>query len=270
MEIILFDRVKLFGNLWTNQTKMCYDLQAQLEAQLKRAKRDADEHAIREIRNKLARQTDLPLYHSMGFDHPKMFIYTKESPNYPIVAQWGLIPEGTFDKKDIWNKTLNARGEAIFKLPSFRNSAKEKRCLVYIDGFFEHHHHGKETYPYFISRKDGKPMILAGLWNEWQDPVTDELLRTFTIVTTVGNPMMGEIHNNPKLKGPRMPLILPDDIADEWIFEEEREKVEELISSFPETELEAYTVGKLRGKHAIGNHPEAIEVFEYENVKEQY
>ena len=74
-----------------------------------------------------------------------------------------------------------------------------------MDGFYEHHHHKGKTYPYYIYRRDGNPMVLAGLYSDWADPETGELLTTFSIVTTAGNPMMARIHNNPKLAGPRMP-----------------------------------------------------------------
>ena len=40
---------------------------------------------------------------------------------------------------------------------------------------------------------------------------------SFTIVTTEGNELLKKIHNNPKLKGPRMPLILSDETADHWL-----------------------------------------------------
>ena len=253
---------------------MCYDVKAQTEAQLKRAMRDANKEAIKEIKENLVKQTDLPLFHVTGFAHPKMLIYTNESPNYPIVSQWGLVPSWAKDKTDIWNKTLNARGETIFEKNSFRSSAQNKRCIICIDGFYEHHHHGKETIPYYISRKDNKAISLAGLWNEWTDRETGESLNTFSIVTTEGNPMMAEIHNNPKLKGPRMPVILPDELADGWLSEIkdelDKQKIEELIASYPETELEAHSVGKLRGKNALGNVPEASEVVEYDDVKVAY
>ncbi|MEC8831385.1 MAG: SOS response-associated peptidase family protein, partial [Bacteroidota bacterium] len=115
---------------------------------------------------------------------------------------------------------------------------------------------------------------LAGLWNKWSDPETGETLHTFSIVTTEGNSMMGEIHNNPKLKGPRMPVILPDELEDEWLAEckdmLDQKKLEELLKPYPQTELTAHTVGKLRGKHAVGNQPEATDYFEYEGVKEEY
>ena len=253
---------------------MCYDVKAQLDSQLKRAMRDADEHAIREIKEKLVRETDLPLFHVTGFQHPKMFIYTNESPNYPVVSQWGLVPFWAKDKADIWNKTLNARGETIFEKNSFKKSAKDQRCIICIDGFYEHHHHGKDTIPYYISRKDRLPISLAGLWTERTDPTTGEVLNTFSIVTTEGNPMMAEIHNNPKLKGPRMPVILPDELEDAWLEpyrdELDQQKLEELLQPYPEAELEAHTVGRLRGKNAVGNRPEATDHIEYGDVKDEY
>ncbi|MEM6892490.1 MAG: SOS response-associated peptidase [Bacteroidota bacterium] len=253
---------------------MCYDVSAVMQTQLKRARRDGDIHAIRELTQRLARDTDLPLFHTSGFSHPKMLIYTNDSPNMPVVSQWGLVPFWAKDKKDIWNKTLNARGETIFEKNSFKSSAKNKRCLIQIDGFFEHHHHTKETIPYYISRKDNKAITLAGLWNEWTDPNTDEVLNTFAIVTTEGNPMMAIIHNNPKLKGPRMPVILPEELEDKWLHSYDDELVEQavegLIEKYPESNMQAHSVSKLRGKNAIGNVPEALEVFEYDDVPVEY
>ena len=140
---------------------MCYDIKASYEAQLSRAKRKGDFVAVEEILEKLIPFTDLPLHHVSGFTHPKLLIYTNESPEFPIVATWGLVPHWVRDdiqKKKIWNTTLNARGETIFEKPSFKQSAKNNRCIIYIDGFYEHHHFNKKTYPFFIQRKDEKPI----------------------------------------------------------------------------------------------------------------
>ncbi|MGB5555280.1 MAG: SOS response-associated peptidase family protein, partial [Flavobacteriaceae bacterium] len=129
---------------------MCYDIKAGLEAQLKRAKRDGDVHGVAEIMEKLVPLTDLPLHHASGFSHPELLIYTDRSPNFPEVATWGLVPHWVHDEaqlKKTWNNTLNARGETIFEKPSFRDSAKQHRCLVFVDGFFEHHHFKGKTYP---------------------------------------------------------------------------------------------------------------------------
>lgn len=240
---------------------MCYDIKAQLESQYTRAKLRGDVHLLDEIRVKLERFTDFPIYHASGFSHPKLLIYTNESPNIPVVSQWGLVPHWVKDDKQlqgIRKKTLNARGHTIFELPSFRSSAKRKRCLVFVDGFYEHHHFKGSTYPHFIYRKDKRPMALAGLWSEWADKETGKILNTFTLVTTKGNPMMAKIHNNPKSSiGPRMPVILTDQLQDKWLedYDEElvKEAIEELIKPFPEELLDFRTVDKLRGNAYRGN-----------------
>ncbi len=55
----------------------------------------------------------------------------------------------------------------MFEKPSFRDSAKHRRCLVVIDGFYEHHHANGKTYPHFIQHKEKEPLTIAGLWSEW-------------------------------------------------------------------------------------------------------
>lgn len=249
---------------------MCYDIKANMEAQLKRAKRYGDSKAIREIEEKLVPLTDLPLFHASGFQHPKLLIYTDRSPEIPEVATWGLIPHWVKDsvqQKKIWNNTLNARGETIFEKPSFRMAARNSRCLIYVNGFYEHHHFQGKTYPFFLHHKDDNPLIFAGLWSKWTDRDSGEVWNSFSIVTTSGNPMMARIHNNPKLEGPRMPLILPEELADEWLKpitdELDIKALEELIQPYPAEELEAHTVARLRGKEYQGNVKEISDQVSY-------
>ncbi|NND87824.1 MAG: SOS response-associated peptidase, partial [Flavobacteriaceae bacterium] len=159
--------------------------------------------------------------------------------------------------KKLWNRTLNARGETIFDKPSFRSAARHSRCIIYVDGFYEHHHYKGKTYPFFIFAKDQRPLALAGLYSEWKNPETNGHFLTFSIVTSIGNLMMKRIHNNPKLSEPRMPFILSSEYEDKWLKEAEDDvdlqAIQEMIQEFPEEELKAYTVGKLRGKEYIGN-----------------
>tara|TARA_R110002050_G_scaffold291157_1_gene445399 strand:+ start:615 stop:1388 length:774 start_codon:yes stop_codon:yes gene_type:complete len=237
---------------------MCYDIKASLEAQLKRATRNQDLKAIEEIIEKLAPLTDLPLYHASGFSHPEVLIYTNEDPFYPIVGTWGLIPhwvKSVEQQKKIWNNTLNARVETIFGKPAFRDAATDKRCILYVDGFYEHHHYKNQVYPFFIQRTNNEPLALAALWSEWINPDDGGIIKSFSIVTTKGNTVMSKIHNNPKLNEPRMPLMLSDAMEEQWLtssndFENE---IEELLSVDNEVVLNTYTVGKLRGKNYIGN-----------------
>lgn len=236
---------------------MCYDIKASLEAQLKRAQKNQDLKAIEEIIEKLAPLTDLPLHHASGFSHPDVLIYTGEDPLYPIVATWGLIPhwvKSEEQQKKIWNSTLNARVETIFEKPAFRASAIEKRCVVYVDGFYEHHHFNKNTYPFFIHQRNYEPLVLAGLWSEWIHPEHGGTIYSFSIVTTVGNGIMAKIHNNPKLQEPRMPLLLVDEMEEQWLNSSaDFEKVLKKLLTIQKVDLHAHTVGKLRGKSYDGN-----------------
>ena len=252
---------------------MCYDIKATVETQLKRALRKGDTQAVDEIMKTLSPFTDLPLYYSSGFSHPELLIYTDRSPDYPEVATWGLVPHWVKNEDDMkkqWNNTLNARGETIFNLNSFRKAATESRCLIYIDGFYEHHHFEKKTYPFYIFKKDHSPLILAGLFSEWINPETHGKLLTFSIVTTTGNPLLAKIHNNPKLKEARMPVILNEALADKWLVKLEGDKdqefIKELIREYPEEELDAYTVGRLRGADYLGNVPEISEPVKHKEL----
>lgn len=252
---------------------MCYDIKASLESQLKRAKSRGDLHAVEEIIEKLIPLTDLPINHASGFNHPELLIYTDRSPDFPEVATWGLVPHWVQDneqRKKQWNNTLNARGETIFEKPSFRDSAKNNRCLIYIDGFYEHHHYNGNTYPFFIAHKNNEPLILAGLWNEWHNPENGGRINTFSIVTTAGNALMTKIHNNPKLEGARMPLLLPEVLAEKWLEplnnDLETAKIQELIQAYPEEDLQAHTVHKLRGKAYLGNVAEISREVIYDDL----
>jgi len=242
---------------------MCYDIKTSLEAQLIKARRKGDEQAVKEIMEKLAPLTDLPIYHASGFQHPRLLIETGQS--LPTIAHWGLIPHWVRNREQaskLWNSTLNARGESLHEKPSFRDSLKDKRCLIYVDGFYEHHHNQGKTFPFFIEAKDKHPLCLGGLWSEWLDQTTGELINTFTIVTTPANDLLGRIHNNPKMKGPRMPLILDEEDVEQWLFGSNTEATP-LIGPNKKLPLNAYTVERLRGNAYLGNVPEVSEEVNY-------
>lgn len=252
---------------------MCYDVESLEFNSLRLAIRRTDDPNERErLQQKLQKLYPAykPYYHISGFAHPKLLVFTNKDPYEPQLFHWGLIPAWVKDEKSaqtIINQTLNARGETIFEKPSFRNAAKHKRCLVYVNAFYEHHHFKGKTYPFRVCLKDGSPMILAGLWEEWVNKETGEIIPSFTIVTTTGNSLLAKIHNNPKLDGPRMPVILSPENQDNWLKpilnESDKKLIENLIIPCDETLLKAYTVGKLKGKNAIGNSPEIREEIIY-------
>lgn len=255
---------------------MCYDVAAGTKSALKYAKHRGDDPTIIQ---ELEKQLELWLspastfHHVSGFAHPPLMVFTNEQPFVPQAFTWGLIPHWIKDKASaaaIMNKTLNARAESIFDKPSFREAAIHKRCLIYIDAFYEYHHYRGKTYPFHIAMKDASPMILAGLWENWTDRETGEVVHTCSIVTTMANEKMTIIHNNPKLEEARMPAILTKETQDAWLApchsDADKSSLLELTKPLPTEHFTYHTVRRLKGKNAPGNVPEAEEEFRYEEL----
>lgn len=130
---------------------------------------------------------------------------------YPASFRWGLIPPFAKDEK-IGYKTFNARSETVAEKPSFRKAFASKRCLIPATSFYEWKKSGKEKQPYEIKRRDGDPITFAGLWESWRNG--DDIVRSFTILTTEPNDLMADIHN-------RMPVILERNDFNQWLNPEE-------------------------------------------------
>ena len=251
---------------------MCYTAQSLTLQALKYALHRGDVHAAEELErelNEILINRD-PKFFVSGFAHPELLVFTNLEPKTPKLFTWGLIPswnKSISEAKKTWNNTLNARGETIFEKTAFKASAFRKRCVIYLDAFYEYHHHAKQTFPYRITSVNNEPLAIAGLWEEWTDKNSGELFQTVSIVTTEANALMKRIHNNPKAEGPRMPVILPKEKQDEWLIDcktdLDLENLKKLIAPLNEDLLSAYTVGRLSGKEAIENNENAIKEVNY-------
>ncbi|WP_331374772.1 SOS response-associated peptidase [Sinorhizobium chiapasense] len=129
-----------------------------------------------------------------------------------VSARWGLVP-GWMKQQRPGRPPINARREGISTNGMFKWAYANRRCLIPIDGFFEWkdiYSTGKNKQPYAIAMRSGEPFALAGIWETWRDPETDEDIRTFCVITCPPNDMMATIHD-------RMPVILhPEDYA-RWL-----------------------------------------------------
>lgn len=246
---------------------MCYDVGYLTQKKKKYAKRhpDKDLSVLEPFFNEKGDPIK-PIFHVKGFDHPALPVITNENPDEFKLFQWGLIPSWSKDvhqAKEIHNKTINARGESMFEKPSFRKAASERRCIIVVDGFFEHHHKHKQLVPYYISLNDQSPFSLAGIWEEWENPENGKKTSTVSIVTTKANPLMKGIHNNPKLKEARMPLILPKEIESDWLInindKVSEEQVKALIQPFDENLMQAWPIKPIRGKKSKSQTADIIE-----------
>ena len=249
---------------------MCYGVKARTEMSLRIAKSRGNTEAAEKLARLLNPFPEFDHHYANAFGHPTLVVYTDADPREPQLSIWGLVPAWVKDdaqRRQLWNQTLNARGETIFEKPAFRTSAKGKRCIVHVEGFYEHHHFGKKTYPYFITLKGREQFALAGLWELWRDKATNEVVHSFSIVTTQGNDLLRRIHNNPKLEGPRMPVILTGAEEDLWLAPinsaADEVAIGSLIKPFPAQGMTAHPVKPLLGKEGAGNAEGASDPHEY-------
>jgi len=97
--------------------------------------------------------------------------------------------------------------------------------------------------------KDGSPFVFAGLWEGWQNPETQEWLRTCTIITRQPNEFVAEIHT-------RMPIILPPETHDRWLSGEAGKYV---LRAFPAKEMKIGAVSS-RVNKLENNDPGLLEL----------
>ncbi|MEJ8843864.1 SOS response-associated peptidase family protein [Lacibacter sp. H375] len=151
------------------------------------------------------------------------------------LMHWEYIPESIHDadelsaarKKFTW---LNAKGENILinekgRESMYREGALEGRVLALSTGFFEWRHIPKigkrgqplketEKIPYYITVDNNEEyFFMAGVSRVWHNLEIDQKAATFAVVTTNAVGPMIQIHNTKK----RMPVILPPELAFEWI-----------------------------------------------------
>lgn len=180
------------------------------------------------------------------------------------VMTWGLVP-GWAKDPSVGGRMTNARAESLFDKPAFRAAAARRRLIVPADGWYEWQPspvaldpRGKpRKQPFFIHRRDGDLVALAGLYEFWRDPAAapdDPMawLATFTIVTRPAEPGLDRIHD-------RQPVVLdrPDWAA--WLDPDltDPEAVAGLVRTGGDGRFDAYPIGRAVGS-ATANGPDLL------------
>ncbi|MDO5662629.1 MAG: SOS response-associated peptidase [Brachybacterium sp.] len=137
------------------------------------------------------------------------------------VARWGLLPPFAKDLA-FSSRTFNARRETLAQKPSFRGSLARYRAIVPMAGYYEWQRDpsGSSTkQPYFITPKDGSPLLMAALVSWWKGDGTNDgpaatddgaWLLTATIITREAAGDLARIHD-------RTPVMLRRSEVDAWL-----------------------------------------------------
>jgi len=129
-------------------------------------------------------------------------------PGRALVAQWGLIPPFSRSRVPMLPdgrrmSTNNARRERMATAPTFRDAWRRgQRCIIPAESYDEPNWTSGKNVWWRFRRTDGEPWALAGLWSEWLDPETGELVPSYTMITQNcdDHPLLGLMHKpDPKL-----------------------------------------------------------------------
>lgn len=95
-------------------------------------------------------------------------------------AMWGFLPHWASDPKNSRYRH-DTDAESVLENPAYRTALRWGRCLIPADGFYLWSSREVGSQPYYVTRRDGRPFALAGLWEHWQGPGGHE---GFALLTT--------------------------------------------------------------------------------------
>lgn len=154
-----------------------------------------------------------------------------------LTGLFGMVPHWSKDTK-ISHHTYNARSETVAEKPSFRDAwRKAQHCIIPAEGFFEPDWRSGRAMPTRISRADGQPMGIAGLWASWRAP-HGEIVYSYTMLTINADdhPLMRQFHKPDDEK--RMVVILPEERYDDWLRASAQQSMG-LMRPYPAAQLQA-------------------------------
>ncbi len=167
-----------------------------------------------------------------------------------VPLRWGLVPYWARDLA-MGQRLINARAETLAEKPAFRHALRQRRCLVFADGFYEWTGAKGDKQPYRFTVDGGAPFAFAGLWERWGPK--DAPVETCTIVTCAPNATLARFHD-------RMPAILDDGALEAWLHGDVADALAALVP-FDDARMDAVPVSRAMNR-ATFEDPSCIEPVE--------
>lgn len=150
-------------------------------------------------------------------------VITDAEPKKLQLFQFGMTP--FWAKKRMYFFNARAEGDhnkendpgytgakGIISKPAFRKSIRDKRCLVIADAFIEGTTKEKLDKPFLVHLPKGqRPFAFAGIWDEWADTETGEVVRSFSLITAPATPVLQKLPHH------RSPVILTPGMEKRWL-----------------------------------------------------
>jgi putative SOS response-associated peptidase YedK len=127
-------------------------------------------------------------------------------------GQWGMIRPGQKERIEYKERPPakpggkprrepmlknNARIESVATMPAFKDAWKQgRRCLIPADWLQEPNWESGKCVWWQLKRADGLPWMVAGIWSEWTDPSTGEIVPNYAMLTFNVNehPLLNRLH----------------------------------------------------------------------------
>ena len=141
--------------------------------------------------------------------------------------RWGIIPVGRVNARGrpVMETVINARSETVFQKSAFDGV---RRCLVPTNGWYEWTGEKRRKTAWRIQRKDGQPIVFAGIYDAWKAPNGVEILQVATL-TCEPSKDVRDIHH-------RMGVILDPDQFDLWL-NGPQDEAAALMQTYPDGRL---------------------------------
>ncbi len=125
--------------------------------------------------------------------------------------RFSLIPRWSQDAKPKF-ATHNARIETIVDKPTWREAFQKRHCLVPLTHFIEPIYEGDYAgHMVAFHQSEGQYLLAAGIWEEWANRQTGEVIESFSIITSEPPKFIADIGHD------RGPVFLGEDAQKVWL-----------------------------------------------------
>jgi putative SOS response-associated peptidase YedK len=154
-------------------------------------------------------------------------------------ATFGIVPRKHIPPGVKVFDTMNARAETIGEKRSFSGAWKKQQlCLIPCQSFYEPNYETGKPVRWRIGMASGAPLVIAGLWREWEEPEGGKTL-SFTMLTLNANehPLMNRFHKPGDEK--RSVVIVPPAAYEDWLSCRNTDEARSFLNLYPPEEMGA-------------------------------
>jgi len=175
-------------------------------------------------------------------------VITDDNQTKIQLFRFGLIPfwskkttaffnaraEGDHNKED---KPDYSGAKGIITKPAFRKPIRSQRCLVLANAYIEGTSSNGLDEPFLVYLPKRAVFAFAGIWDEWKNPENNDIIKSFSIITTVANSLIQRIPHH------RMPVILSKSYEKKWLnAKTPLSDITQLLTPYPSEKMNVYPI----------------------------